>query len=677
MAVSLLSLDKYAILVSGDTSPRYLKDIENVYKTIRNYYGYPENNIWVVLGNNLATPAGVPLSRIFTLPSDSTTKDTFNTYFSQFVAAANTAPLPAASLSDPFKNSRKAGDQSTGFVYFTGVGMNQNSDYQVVIGKDGTGTDVLYSTLDLLSQLLTVNFLLQIVMQQNYSGGFYDNFFTGLSCDGSITYSCQNNETTSGTAANGSEMTSIWVQALQMVTSPTGIYAGKFADELPAPNDNIADNLISLEKAILYVTSQTPGITGTAQYKFLGSTEKHYLGMPQLLIRDGSPTYWISPDVYLSHPDVAPDFLESSMDNPMSEYVVDTGTDYNNFIHVCVRNHGTHPVRKFHVGGIVFLSGCSGPGNSDTALVTNADMGGILCPVPCDSPVQTDDPPVIRSFEHVFYQVHFTDTNHRCLRGKAILYDSTGIDFNTLAWDILGMDDEAQRNIDFWVTKKSIPQGTGKKKRVPFWMGNPLMIPARLTFMVPAEVHKISGMVETSFAFINDKKRTKLSLPPKELNKIHGFTADLKPGQGTNIEVEFTLTEKFFLKEDVVLNFPIVMEGRRNSRHKWPLGFVIPPNQTLIGGVTIVLRSGSADVSGKVLQKGAVPPKQCTVTVTSQDGDIEAVANTDKGGCFEIHGMSPGVWRIHAVSGEIKSPDRLLVLKSGSKKEISIDLMHK
>ncbi len=585
MAVSLLSLDKYAILVSGDTSPRYLKDIGNVYRTIRYYYGYPDEHIWIVLGNNSAVPAGVPAGRIFTLSGDATAMSTFNTLFNQFITAASSPPVPASSLADPFKNSRKAGDMNTGLVYFTGVGTNNSADYQVVIGNDGV-SDIPLGTLDLISLLITnPDFFtychFQLVMQQNYSGGFYDNMWINIFPDGSMTYSCQGSETTAATPSDGSEMTYHWVKALQMQASPSGIYAGKFADELPAPNDDVTDNMISLEKALVFVTSQTPAITGTAQYKFQG-TEKHYLGKPQFLIRDGSPTYWISPDVYLSHPDVAPDFLESSMDNPESEYVVDTTADYNNFINVCVRNHGTHPVRKFQVGGIVFLSGCSGTGNSDEYTVTDTDMAGILCPVPCDSPVQINDGTIIRSFEHLFDHIHFTNTNHRCLRGKAKLYDLNPIDFSI--WDILGMDDEAQRNIDIWVTTKSLSNGSGKGKKVPFFMQNPLKVPARLTFMVPRDILKISDMVKTNFTFVRDKKKLPIALPVKGQNKIHGFTTDLAAGKAASIELELLTTDIFSLKEDVVLNFPITVEGNRNTRHKWPKDLTYHQTRLLLEG---------------------------------------------------------------------------------------------
>jgi len=199
-------------------------------------------------------------------------------------------------------------------------------------------------------------------------------------------------------------------------------------------------------------------------------------------------------------------------------------------------------------------------------------------------------------------------------------------------------------------------------------------VPGKITFMVPQEVHTISDMVKTNFTFVRDKKNFPLELPVKGQNKIHGFTAELAAGKAASIELELSTTDKFMLKEDVVLNFPIMVEGNRNSRHKWPKGFSVQPSQTLIGGVTLVIRMGSADVSGRILLKGAVPPKQCTVIITTQDGETVEEVNADKGGKFEIKGISPGVMRIHAVSGDLKSPEKLLVLKSGSKKEISIDL---
>jgi hypothetical protein len=254
------------------------------------------------------------------------------------------------------------------------------------------------------------------------------------------------------------------------------------------------------------------------------------------------------------------------------------------------------------------------------------------------------------------------------------LYDLTAIDFGV--WDILGMDDEAQRNIDYWVATKSKSLSTGPviKKKLHFFLQNPLRVPGRVTFLVPQEVHKISDMVKTAFSVVRDKKSLRLELPVKGENKIHGFTTNLAAGKNAGIELELSVTDKFMLKEDVVLNFPITIEGNRNSRHKWPKGFSVPANQTLIGGVTLVIRMGSADVSGKILLKGAVPPKQCAVIITTQDGETVEEVNADKGGTFEIKGISPGVMRIHAVSGDLKSPEKLLVLKNGARKEIFIDL---
>jgi hypothetical protein len=51
MTITYRSEDKYAFLFSGPTTDRFLKDLENVFQTLTEYYNYPPGNITVVLGS--------------------------------------------------------------------------------------------------------------------------------------------------------------------------------------------------------------------------------------------------------------------------------------------------------------------------------------------------------------------------------------------------------------------------------------------------------------------------------------------------------------------------------------------------------------------------------------------------------------------------------------------------
>jgi hypothetical protein len=62
------------------------------------------------------------------------------------------------------------------------------------------------------------------------------------------------------------------------------------------------------------------------------------------------------------------------------------------------------------------------------------------------------------------------------------------------------------------------------------------------------------------------------------------------------------------------------------------------------------------------------------VVITTQGRLQMATIAADKNGIFSIKGIDPGVYRIYAASGKISSPDKLLVLKTGMKKKLTIEL---
>ena len=57
MAINYHSQDKYAFLFTGPTVDRFLKDLENVFQVLTEYYQYPPANITIVHGS---TPAVMP-----------------------------------------------------------------------------------------------------------------------------------------------------------------------------------------------------------------------------------------------------------------------------------------------------------------------------------------------------------------------------------------------------------------------------------------------------------------------------------------------------------------------------------------------------------------------------------------------------------------------------------------
>ncbi len=656
MATSLVSLDKYAVLVSGSTELRYIRDIENVYKTIRDYYGYLEDHIWVILGNGTNLPANVPSARLKILTESASTSSDFTDYFNQFVNAAKVPPLPKLSLPEPFRNSRRTGNLNTALVYFTGKGTHLDDDFQIVIGRDDTSTDVPINTLQLNLMLsdgdLINNCHIQVVMQQDYADGFEENFWNlGLISSGSWTYACH----------------------------LSAAHTGKFADEITFTGDDSADFLVSLERAKNFVAwySDTV-ITGVPGYKFK-AVQKQYLGLPQFLIRDGDPV-WISPDVYLEHPEP----YQSDMDYPGSQYVVDSGTEHNNWIHVVVRNHGTHPVRKYDLGAIVFLAGCSGSGNSDDTTLDNSILGGILCPVPCNDPVQPDDGAVIRSFDFMFDTIQFTNQNHRCLRGIAKLSDGTA--FNYESWDLAATDDRAQRNIDFWEASKSSSGNTGGgadtddisgKRKGTFRIENMFKVTRKFFLVLPPELEQLSPVLKSKFSVTSKNKISE----PRPVVRVKGIMKHLEftlqPGKYIDIDYEFKVTPKFRPEKDIQLHFPIAVEAHPKLGKKWPGNFISFPDMALLGGVTIVVLQGSADVSGQILYKGSKSPKPVQFVIHTQGKNQVATIKAFKDGTFNLKGIDPGIYRYYATDGVITSPDKLLVLKNKVNKKVIIELTEK
>ena len=96
------------------------------------------------------------------------------------------------------------------------------------------------------------------------------------------------------------------------------------------------------------------GFGGLSTPGYVGSGGQQYLGLAEFLIRDGSPSWWESPDIYLTHPNHG--YLP-----PGDLYIPDLAMavpPYNNTINVVVRNVGTHPVRAYSLGIELFKSRC-------------------------------------------------------------------------------------------------------------------------------------------------------------------------------------------------------------------------------------------------------------------------------------------------------------------------------
>jgi hypothetical protein len=351
-------------------------------------------------------------------------------------------------------------------------------------------------------------------------------------------------------------------------------------------------------------------------------------------------------------------------------------------VNIIVRNHGTHPIRKYDVGAIVFLSGASGAGNSDEITLDSTNFGGILCPVPCNTPEQPDDAPVIRSYKHEFLQIRFENENHRCMRAKAKFSDGAAFDFNS--WDITGHDEEAQRNTDYWIANKSDAGGagtgtediTGTRKGM-IRIENMFKLRKKFYLVLPPEIDKLSSMLKAQWSVLKKGKTIEIRPVPRMNGRIKQLEFDLMPGKFADITFELKTTPKFKLEKELQLHFPITVDGYWKLGKKWPCNFYVIPDQALIGGVTLVIQQGSADVYGNILYKGGKPLKKTLFIIHTQGKTQIAKINALKDGTFNLKGIDPGIYRYYATDGINTSPDKLLVLKDKTRKKLTIELIEK
>jgi hypothetical protein len=373
------------------------------------------------------------------------------------------------------------------------------------------------------------------------------------------------------------------------------------------------------------------------------------------------------------------------MSNPGSQYVVDTlPAEYNNWINVVVRNHGTHPIRKYDLGALVFLSGCSGAGNSDDITLNNTSLGGILCPVPCTDPVKPNDGTIIRSYTHEFLQIHFDNQNHRCMRARAKFSDGVPFDFTTWTWGITTMDDEAQRNTDFWEANKSLSGGTetgtepvtGTRKGM-IRIENMFKLRRKFYLVLPPEIDKLSPILKARWSVVKKEKAIDLEPVSRMNGRVRLLEFDLLPGKFADITFELKTTPKFKLEKELQLHFPITMKGHWKLGKKWPRNFYVLPDQALIGGVTLVIQQGSADLFGNILLKGEKPSKKTQFVIHTQGKTQIAKIIVAPDGSFSVKGIDPGIYRYYATDGTNTSPDKLLVLKNKDIKKVLIELSEK
>ena len=355
--------EKYAYLFATDVSMRYLRDLENVYNTLIQYYSYPDTNIWIVFRDIPAAadlallPGLTAATKKFVLPAAFTEAEILET----FEDGVTGKGLLYKILADP--PCVGIDEKKVLLMYVTGTGNNGNllttSD---AVPIDNDWLEQRFMWFDPASMpIRSIDDVCQVhaVMQQPF-GESLKNSVLGLSSY-SFTFACANGQASSdGSTAVGSYFTVGWTKALQFeklpATAPNSpnLYADEIGVVLPA----VTNLLINMRQAQLFavdycLVNYAPGGTNSSPNCDTSSTDP-YLGKPVVRIKDGServpPRSWVeSPDIWITCLTYYPE--ATSYDNDYYVY------DEDNTIHLRAHVEGTHPVRQIFIGSKIFRSG--------------------------------------------------------------------------------------------------------------------------------------------------------------------------------------------------------------------------------------------------------------------------------------------------------------------------------
>jgi hypothetical protein len=684
--------DKLAFLFSGKTDNKSLNNLKQVYQTLRTFCNYPDTNIKMCIGGPDTTGilAGCMYS---TVASESDFRDNFYAFADQ-VCSRN-----PATITNPV---------NTLLIYFTGEGSGDGSgsySYTIFESTPTPGTvneTVLNNALrgkhPSGNPALTKNYFLNSYVHFLFdfdSSGVFDPLILGLNSTdhcGSMTFSCASGQTSPVDLSGASIFTYHWCRAFKMVPYTTG--GTDYADTLTVTGESSTNELVSLQKACAFGKLAISDLGVQTPVWTMINTSDIYLGLPWLVIRDGSPYIWQSPDIRLYHPssvppydelpDVAQNYIDDyEMDDPSYSTIVNYV--FKNHIHVNIWNFGTHPVFHLKTNFILYDTGCSGTGTSLTAP-NNDNMRSTkkyLVPVPSTSTPaisitsDSEDPTIsfITGIEYNFNQVPFLSALHRCIRAKTAL--GTAADPDVTVWDFANIDAEAQRNINNGAISDKKSEGRKEEREIKgfsrkrFVVENPFK--HRLAFrIVDIWGPKLNDLIAID-VFRNGTRTRRID--PIELDKeIRYRDVTLGPGEKAEYIVEVTNKVDIQILKTIDLNFEIMVADRRREI-KLP-GRTNPkmPGFVTIAGFTIVLKVSNANLNIQITdEKGKIAPLT-PVILETLDGLQRAELKTDKEGILKVEGFNPAKYKITVLGKNgkegkpfiedfIKTPDKIMRVK--------------
>lgn len=659
---TILPGDKYAFLFSGPAGARELKDLENVVALLVEYYNYPLANIRIILGS---TPELMPGFSGVTAGLISSQAE-LETRLADFTATA-------------------AGANKTVLLYFTGYGDRVSGEAKLVIngGSPSISIDPAWLTVRLnafgASQV-------NVVMQQSYSGGF-SSALTGSTLSGwTFSFACSATEQSYGDdpVVMGSYFTHAWTRGLKLEALPwsTPDY-GKYADQLGATSEG-TNLLVSLQEAVIFgkqihdydssydmAELSTPGYSGSG-----GSPQ--YLGLPDLLIRDGSPWYE-SPDITLTHPNSPWVDLD-----PVNQdlYIADSPPpppppgEFNNTIHIKVRNTGTHPVRLYSLAMDLFWTGGGGAGTDPYEIFDVVPAGGVLKPIDL-----ADIGTVTDIFDTHSKNILFLNTStHRCIKVEVKRF-STGADGLDHDWDPLLRTFEAQRNIDIMPLAPPAPAPfpglAGIKKHI-YAIRNPFKQPHNFFILFPENYFEFENKIKFNWQEV-PRDRTSEQIPlPVTMRPYPHIALQLQAGAEKKIQLSVELNAEFVLDKDVVLPFSILAEnpdGNGENINFRKATVALNDNVFDFAGFTVVIKKGSGTIKGIILNREGKPAAGAKVFLRTVNDLQGAVAITRNDGAFDFDTINADVYKMIAEGEGWRSKEQIIALTDGRLENLQVDLV--
>jgi hypothetical protein len=628
--------DKFAFLFAGGTNPLIdcNKDVQNMYETLTTYYNYLPGNIHVYYGGAAApvVPGATPVTDLAG----------FQTAFSTFATAATggIGLLPAK--------------KGIIFLYFTGIGTS--GSYTI------TGS-VTIIPADLETMINIFNdsdsYYLHVFMQQDFGRSFQGMSFAP---EGAGIFPCLGANTGS---TSGSDFTLAFTRALQFSFNGT-----LYADEQD-PGETIADiepYHISLAQAAVHAG-------GVMDYEYLArplTGSPHYLGTPKFLVRDGSPSWWESPDIYLTHSAADTQAIVDAFLNPLDYYVhrlSDIHGKYN-FVNVTTRNFGTHPVRFLQTGVKIFESGPSGsePVQIKDNELKVGSVQNVLIPIPdpdaASFPAAPGGDLVYESTTtwSALDPLEFPLATHRCVRAKVGLQVSLA-DLNDWA-NLLSADyrNEAQRNLDVFSLSE---------RRSEYQLFNPFRHPVELIMPVPAVLEEMQKVLKYSIKEFRGKDWTPVE--PKIRKKTEYLRFKLEPGETRKFRLKFSILKEVEGRKEIRIPFEFLIKpeikGSKFREHK----FSDFKDLKSFGGFTLLVRSNHADVNGVVQDPKGKGLAGIPVNLHSADRSREWSVSTAENGSFRLEDIPTGLYGIVAGKGKKQSfPVDIFVTKKNEKNKVKI-----